>query len=155
MAALMAHDGGSWSQAWPGPRTQAAPSGRKNPWAPADLGPPLPEKPFLLVSDVFGLPPSQDRRPGPRSACRSKAQALAARTRTRDGRLGGGSSQSQTTPSGLSQLNLDPQLAPPGMPVKRCLRLPFSIQFEPHGAFGESPILIGCIPVDKQRRVSP
>jgi len=38
MAALMAHDGGSWLQAWPGPGTQAAPSGRKSPWAPGGLG---------------------------------------------------------------------------------------------------------------------
>ena len=121
----MALDGGSWLQAWPGPGTQAAPAGRKSPWAPADLGPPLPEKPFLLVSDVLSLPPNQDRRPGPRSACPSTALVLAARTRTRDRPLDVGSSRSQTTPSGLSQLNLAPQLAPPGMPVKRCLRQHF------------------------------
>ena len=122
----MALSGGSWSQAWPGPGTQPAPFGRKNPWAPGDLGPPLPEKPFLHFLLGFALAPSQDRRPGPRSACRSTAQALAARTRTRDRPLDVGSSRSQTTPSGLSQLNqrvnLAPQLAPPGMPVKRCLR---------------------------------
>jgi len=52
MGALMANDGGSWLQAWPGPGTQAAPSGRKSPWAPGGLGPPLPEKPFLLFSSV-------------------------------------------------------------------------------------------------------
>ena len=124
----MALDGGSWLQAWPGPGTQAAPSGRKSPWAPGGLGPPLPEKPFLLVSDVFGLP-NQDRRPGPRSACPSTALVLAARTRTRDRPLDVGSSRSQTTPSGPSQLNqrvnLAPQLAPPGMRVKRCLRQHF------------------------------
>lgn len=124
MGALMALSGGCWSQAWPGPGTQAAPSECKNPWAPGDLGPPLPEKPFLHFLLGFALAPSQDRRPGPWSAGRSMAQALAARTRTRDGPLGGGSSQSQTTPSGLSQLNqrvnLTPQMAHPGMPVKHC-----------------------------------
>ena len=105
MGALMAIDGGSWSQAWPRPGTQAAPSECKSPWAPGDLAAPLPEKPFLLflVCSAFLQARTDDLAPGLRA--RSTAQALAARTRTRDGPLGGRSSQSQTTPSGPSQLN--------------------------------------------------
>lgn len=85
------------------------------PWEP---GPSPTRKPFLLVSDVLSLPPNQDRRPGPRSACPSTALVLAARTRTRDRPLDVGSSRSQTTPSGPSQLNQRVNLAPPAGPSR-------------------------------------
>jgi hypothetical protein len=67
---------------------------------------------------VFGRPPNQDRRPGPRSACPSTALVLAARTRTRDRPLDVGSSQSQTTLLGPSQLNQRVNLAPPAGPSR-------------------------------------
>jgi hypothetical protein len=72
MGALMALDGGSWLQAWPGPGTQAAPAGRKSPWAPGGLAPPLPESHFclFLMCSAFLQTRTDDLAPGLRAGVR-------------------------------------------------------------------------------------